>query len=311
MRAQNPGDYVAIAALEQAVLGFPISAADVAAQASERNPLFTALVAELDGQVVGRAAAGMMHRHTPPGDMRCSVVVGPEFRGRGIGSTLWEGLQPALAERKPAHLRVNGNADDPASVAWAERRGFRVTHRHLFQALDLTAFDAAPWASRLADLEARGYRFVPFAAIRSPEAEATMHRLDHEYSRATPSPEECTYLDFDAWRTWAFDSEGAFPEGWTVLLAPGGEWAGFTFMQRESAGGDAAHIFLTGITEGYRGMGLSVPLKVASAANAARLGIRRMTTLNHVANERIVAINREIGFRVEQDILRLVKPCSW
>lgn len=311
VRAQSPEDYPAIAALEHAVLGFPISPADVEQQATDVNPQFTAVVAELDGRLVGRAVAGMMHRYTPAGDLRCSVIVAPDARGRGVGTALWNELQPALQERRPVHLRANGNGSDPASVAWAERRGFRVSHRHLFQALDLTSFDVSPWSARLAELEAAGYRFVPFAQLRSPSAEAMMHRLDHEFSRATPAPEECTYLDFDAWRVWAFDSEGAFPEGWMVLLTPNGDWAGYTFMQRERAGGDVAHIFLTGVTEGYRGKGLSVPLKVAAAVNAARLGIVRMTTLNHVANAPIVAANRTIGFRVEEEIIRLVKECAW
>jgi len=297
IRRQTPADYPAIAALE----GMPPE--EVAAQAAG-SPGFTGLVAVHEsGRLLGRASAGFMPHATPAGDLRCLVQVVPAERRHGVGAALWHDLLEAVRPQHPAHLRANGSPHDPESVAWAQRRGFAVTQHLLYQSLDLAALDPAPWAALVA---ASPFTFVTFDRLRSPAGEQRLHAMYQEYLSHTPDAAESPYQPFAPWREFAFGTEGAWPEGWMVALAPDGCWAGFTMAQLP--GPAVAHIYMTGVAPGFRGQGLGMSLKAAAALHARGAGIARMTTLNHVRNAPILAVNRRLGFRVEEEILRLVRP---
>lgn len=308
IRPQNPSDFDAIAALESPIIGVPLDAGEVSRQA-ESGPLFCAVVAEHEGQVVGRASAGFMPQHTPTGDMRCLVAVSPQFRRQGIGTALWNALQPLLAERRPNNLRANVDATDPSDLAWALGRGFTVAHHHLFHTLDLTGLDPEVGRRYIDAAEQAGYRFVTFDQLRSPENELRFHRLYVELDADTPDfipGDSPTWAD---WRRWALDGEGSAPELWMLAIAPDGTWAGLTMPQRDSE--ERAHIFLTGVTRPHRGRGLSVALKTLAARRARERGFRVMSTLNHASNQPILAANRLLGFTVAQSFYRIVKPCEW
>lgn len=309
IRPQTPADFAAIGAMESPVIGVPFAAEEVARQAENAGPNFCALVAERDGKLIGRASAGFMPEHTPAGDMRCLVAILPEERGNSVGTALWEALQPLLAERRPNHLRANVDANDARSFAWAKHRGFGILHHHLFNQLDLAALDPGALQTHVAAAEARGFRFVPFAELRTPTNERRFHELYVACDRDTPDATDEDIPSWEEWRSWGLDAENSAPELWVVAIAPDGEWAGLTMPQRD--GQDRAHIFMTGVARPYRGQGLSVAMKAAAALGARARGLRVMTTLNHGSNQPILAANRRLGFAVVQSIYRMVKGCRW
>jgi GNAT superfamily N-acetyltransferase len=231
------------------------------------------------------------------------VVVAPAERRQGVGSTLWNALQPYLVERRPAHLRANGDPNDPESVAWAQRRGFVITQHLVNQQLDLAGWEPAPQP-----LE--GFTFVPYTAVAGADSDRRLHALYQEYLSHTPDAAEAPYMEFEPWRAWAFESEGAWPDGWIIAVAPNGDWAGFSLMQKHGGSSAGAHVFMTGVSPAYRGHGLGLALKIAATSHAARSGITHLTTLNHGANERILAINRKLGFYTTQAIYRMVANWS-
>lgn len=306
IRPEAPSDHPAIAVMESAALGIAVTPEMVGEEA--RATSFVAFVAQRDHRIIGRCKAGFMPEYTPTTDLRCSVVVEPSARRAGVGAALWEALQPIFRARGPAHLRANGNGLDPDSVAWAERRGFASLHRLLFQTLHLTDFDPAPWLPRMEALQAQGFQFVPYATLAAPENDAKLHRLYQQFLADTPDYTPGDSKPFDTWRSWAFESSHAWPQGWILLLSPDGEWVGFTFTQKSPPG---AHVFMTGVLPTYRKKGLAIPLKVAAALYAKEQGIAHLTTLNHAANERILAVNRSLGYEVTEDVIRLVKRCDW
>lgn len=298
IRPVEPADYPALAALETVVFGYPATAEGVADEVGV--PSCACFVAEVDGQIIGKAATGFMPNATPAGDVRVQVIVHPDHRRQGIGRALWEALQPVLAERRPAHLRANGNAKDPDSLAWAQRRGFALGHHHMFQSLDLTAVDLGALPDSVP-----GFRFVAFAELRTPETERRLWELNSAAHGEVPDAADWDEEPFEEWRAWMFGEPGGWPEGCLIALAPNGEWAGFTLMQKGPS--ESAHIFMTVVLNPYRGQGLSVALKVAAAKYAAAQGIKRLTTLNHADNTAILATNRRLGYQVDEDLYRLVK----
>ncbi len=209
IRPQTPADYHAIADLERAIPGLSTTPADVSEQAS--SPTFAAMVAERNGRIIGRACTGFWPQHTPAGDLRCVVVVDPAERRQGVGTALWEALQPIFQERRPKHLRANGKGNDPDSLAWAEQRGFLRAHHLLFQELELSTFDPTPWLEDLRKVESKGFCFIPFSKLHSPEAEIHLHTLYQSFRADTPDFNEGDHQPFESWRAWAFKSKGAWP----------------------------------------------------------------------------------------------------
>jgi GNAT superfamily N-acetyltransferase len=308
IRPQTPADFAAIAVLESPIVGVPLDAGEIGKQA-ESGPSFCALVAERDGQVVGRASAGFMPQHTPAGDMRCLVAVSPRLRRQGIGTALWNALQALLAKRRPNNLRANVDATDSRDIAWAQGQGFAVEHHHLFHTLDLTRLDPLAGQCQIDEAERQGYRFVTFDQLRSPENEKRFHALYTELDAETPDFVAGDSPTWEDWQAWALDGESSTPALWVLAMAPDGSWAGLTMPQRDSA--ERAHIFLTGVTRAHRGKGLSVAMKALAARLARSQGYRVMSTLNHAANGPILAANRRLGYSVEQSIYRVVKPCAY
>jgi L-amino acid N-acyltransferase YncA len=95
----------------------------------ERYPF---LVAELDGQVAGWAAASAYSgRDVYAGVAECSVYVNPELRGRGLGTALLAALADEAARRGFHKLIGKLFSANEASMRLIERGGFRVVGTHL------------------------------------------------------------------------------------------------------------------------------------------------------------------------------------
>lgn len=130
IRPARPDDSAAIAVLVDQ-LGHPgSSAADIAA----RLPLIEvagmdALVAELDGRVVGCLTTSVMpvlHRAQPVG--RISMLVVEEgLRGKGIGVALLRAGEKALAARGCAMIEVTSNNTRKDAHRFYEREGYEAT----------------------------------------------------------------------------------------------------------------------------------------------------------------------------------------
>jgi GNAT superfamily N-acetyltransferase len=303
IRRIHQADYADLAELEGSLLQRPVSVDEVRGWVETPGRLW--VVAERNGRLVGRvrtsapAAAGM-----PPDDVPCHVYVRPEERRQGVGTALWQGFHEAVQELRPTHLRGFGSADSPEAAGWAVRQGFRVTHTLVTQALDLTHFGSARWATCIRQAEANGFRFVPFPETGAPTSR--MHELFSQFLMQTPDADEHGPVPYSDWRE-AFElSPDGWPQGWMAGLAPDGEWFGMTMVQRR--GPTHGHVVITGVLAPYRGRGLSLALKAASTQHVMALGISRLTTTNHAGNEPILAANRQLGFVPVSRTQSLVLP---
>jgi len=137
IRLANVADADAISELF-VQLGHPAGPEEVAArlerfaQAGEE-----ALVAELDGAVVGVTALSVMptlHRPTPVGRMSV-LVVSEAVRGQGIGRALVAAAEARLAERGCALAEVTSNQQRVQAHAFYEGLGYERTSFRFFKAL--------------------------------------------------------------------------------------------------------------------------------------------------------------------------------
>jgi len=99
------------------------------------------LLASDEGRDVG-TAIGVGGWHSPEGVARGEVRVVAEARGSGVGSALLGELSGWARGLGYAELTGPVKEDDPASLAWAARRGFVEVGRNSLLVLDLTAIEA-------------------------------------------------------------------------------------------------------------------------------------------------------------------------
>lgn len=108
----------------------PRSGADFARLIGPGGP--PALVAELDGRVVGGAwTSPYSERECYAGILECSVYVTAAARGRGIGTALCDGLAEEAEGRGYHKLLTKLFMDNEASRRLMQRCGFREVGLHL------------------------------------------------------------------------------------------------------------------------------------------------------------------------------------
>ncbi len=200
VREFRPADAKAVADLRRAALPYLLStpqgiAWDVAcAPAAQRLRLF---VAELDGRIVGAVRSALLYDSSLPGQSAATPQVHPEHRGRGVGSALLTAAEAHLSEAGATHLYAWA-VDEPGSLAFAERRGYRRTRPARFLRLDLRSAGLPPLPSPLPP----GVRLctgADFGADPRPLFEA-----DAEATADEPGEVACDAMAYEDWllHTW-------------------------------------------------------------------------------------------------------------
>ena len=246
------------------------------------------LIATTDGVDVG-AGLGLVGWHSPPGIGRAEAFVPIEHRGRGVGTTLVAALSAWAARRGCVALDTEIEEDDPDSLAWAERRGYREVGRNSTLVLDLTAIEAP--AVEPPD----GIEIVIWAD--RPELAHGMYEVALEAYPDVPGHEEEAPLDFDWWMSNDMSGEADSPAATFVALA-GNEVVGYAKLALTEDDPIAYHD-MTGVLRAWRGRGIAGALKRAEIAWAKNAGYEGLRTQNETRNDPIRRLNEHHGYVVE------------
>jgi GNAT superfamily N-acetyltransferase len=250
------------------------------------------VLAERDGTVAGCGIAARSH-FAGHGFVAPRVLA--EHRNRGVGRA----LMAALAD----HVRALGRdrlitfvyADEPHSVAFAERYGLQETDYQLEQTRQIGAESppTPPAGIELVSLEGRREELLRAVWPVALEGYEDM-----------PLPGDVTYL-LDEWlRDEASRPGGSFaafeddePVGYAGLL--------------EHANGDAtAEHGLTVVRRDRRGRGIGRVLKRAQLHWAAESGLVELVTWTQKGNERMQALNRSLGYADHARVITYQGPLS-
>jgi mycothiol synthase len=243
------------------------------------------LLGELDGRVAGSGVAG---RSDLAGQGFLSPRVLPEARRRGVGTALLR----ELAEHVQRHGfdRAGAMLDDTASLAFAERFGFREVDRDVEQ---IRAIGDEPWPRPPSAIE------VVSLAERPELFERAYHELALEAFRdfALDRPIEISLEDWNReWRIW--------PEGSFFALADG-ELVGMAGLIRDDDRPERAENSLSAVRRDWRRRGVASLLKRTVLAWAAANGLQEVYTWTQNGNAAMRVVNERLGYETRSVAIRV------
>lgn len=293
-------DFAAITPLVNALNPDPTTPEQLA-EAHSRFPaegLRNRLVAVADeAGVVGYANVGRWPS-APATEFYLTLITAPPYRRRGIGSA----LLGAAADWARAHgcTRLLGGAadDDERALTFGRKHGFQVFAEQRAGRLEVAAFDEAPFAGLVEQVQRSGIAF--FAYPDQPEA-AEKRRLYELYKVTdldTPGyagTDPARYPPFESWHDEIFGQGEKVPPGCLIVARDGDRLVGLNILQVKGIEG-GLYTEYTGVLQAYRGRKIAQALKLLSIKAAQERRAPYLTTRNDSRNGPMLAINAKLGF---------------
>ena len=265
----------------------PVTAEQIRASDEEGRVL---LLAELDGDLAGCGIAARSH-FAGRGFVAPRVL--PEFRRRGVGTALLLALADHVRSLDREELISFVYADEPDSVAFAERFRQEVVDYQLEQIRLIGAEEhvAPPPGIEIVTLADRREELLRAAWPVALEGYADM-----------PLPGDISF-ELDEW----LRDEATRPEGSFVALEDG-EVVGYAGLLEHANGSAVAEHGLTTVRRNCRRRGIARALKRAQLEWAARNGLVELVTWTQKGNEPMQAINRSLGYVDHARVLTYTGP---
>jgi GNAT superfamily N-acetyltransferase len=266
-------------------------AASVEEMRRTRAPDHLMVLAELDGELAGAGIAGKS-------DLADSGFVAPRVlepaRRRGVGTALLE----ALVEHVLAlgFTQAGANVDDPGSLAFAERFGFREVNRQIEQVR--VVLDEEPEAEVPAGVEIVRVADRPELWTAAYDTVAAQAFLDMALDRPVVAT-------FEEWHNeWLTHPEAAF------VAVTRGEVIGCAGLQPDADFPERAEHALTAVRRDWRRRGVATALKRTTLAWASANAIREVYTWTQSGNDDMRRVNERLGYitRTESISVRASLP---
>ncbi|HEU4942386.1 MAG TPA: GNAT family N-acetyltransferase [Gaiellaceae bacterium] len=241
----------------------------------ERQPERLYLLAEEEGRAVGLA---LVAPTDSPNRTYVGVRVLPAWRGRGVGSALYERALEHARSVGPEWLSTMVSEAEPEAVAWAGRRGFEPYQQQVELVLRLHGDEQAP-------PHPAGIQIVEV----TPDLHEAAYALSEEAWEDLPLDVPVELSPFDVW----LEEELPGPIAFAAL--DDGELVGFAGLMGRDAPGLLEH-GLTATRRSHRRRGIATALKRTQIAWAAANGYRELLTFTQDRNEGMQAINLALGY---------------
>ncbi|MGK5518822.1 GNAT family N-acetyltransferase [Micromonospora sp. URMC 107] len=287
LRAAGPCDLAPVADLLRAARPHLVVTPELLAWQATGKPAerFGMLVAEAGDGIAGVARTGLLHESAEPGLGFVNLVVRPDRRGRGVGSALLAAAEERLAGLgvRRAYARVD---DEPAALAFAERRGYRSGRRSVILGLDLAraVLPAAP-------APPAGVRLGTAAELADPRP---LYEADLAAAADEPGDVGVDEISFSDWRT-AYWHRPDLDRALSTVATADGVVVAFSLALTD--GRDRYLSGMTGTRSGWRGRGLARLVKHASLRAAGSAGFRWASTINDAGNDAMRTVNAWFGYR--------------
>ena len=235
--------------------------------------------------------------HYEPHRYRLRLGVDTRERRRGIGASLWDGLEAELARRSAEWVDLWA-ADHTACQAFIVKRGFAEVIRAYEQVL---AVASAPLPTPASEerAAAAGIRVVTLAELHAERGAAALEsaadldiacRADHESTLGRVAP-----IAQASWTADHLTDADALPDAHFMAL-DGDELVAMSCARRQSD--DTLRIGVTGVLPSHRRRGLGRLLKLRLHAWAKRNGYSEIHTTTTKPNVGMIALNDALGYAI-------------
>jgi hypothetical protein len=259
-----------------------------------------------DVGVIGGFVGVVRHPWLAPGQFWARVIVDPVLRRRGLGELLYQHTLDFLRTQPATHLLSEVQDVCSEGLTFAQQRGFTVQRHLAVSRLALAAFDLAPFAGTIEEVEATGIRFFTLADMEMTlENQQNLYELHRTCAADNPAYEGWGFPNFSTFCRTTFDSPRYLPDA-HFIAADGEHWIGLASLDYY-AEQRAMHNGFTGVLRAYRGRHLALALKLLSISVAQRYHIDYLYTNNDSTNAPMLAINQRLGYHESPGILMLIR----
>jgi GNAT superfamily N-acetyltransferase len=239
---------------------------------------FTGFVAEVDGRLAGWGALSRADHLDTPNAYSLNLLVHPDFRRQGIGTSLLRTCDEWLAALPSTFVQSYADGD---SKGFALANGFEAITEMTYAGLELT--DAIP-VPPVPD----GYTLVPIAELDAADVYPAYRETAADIPGGTAIEVAFEWFSTELWTGPLLDRE------LSLALVEDGRVASFTLVNREDT---RTWNDMTGTVKEHRGKGLAGILKLASLSAARDAGVTHSFTLMNLDNPPIRALNERLGYR--------------
>ena len=288
----RPEDYPRLAELLNSAGTQPVTAAELEegdAGLPAGSLLHRTFAVDEAGRILGFSEA-YRYPNTVAGKFYTSCVVEAGARRRGLGSALLAACESYAVAHGGNFFVGFTRDDDPTTLAYLEKRGYAVRRHAWHSALDLSAWDPAPFAGVVEAVQAGGIRLTTLADEPASEAQQKLYDLMARTMPDIPGYEAAQFMAFETWQNWVV--KGAGPAR-VIIAADGDRYVGVTIAKVTEG---AYHTDHTSVDRACRGRQIALALKLAAISQALALGFTRMTTGNDSLNQPMLAVNRKLGY---------------
>lgn len=266
--------------------------------------IYHQIVAEADNAIIGYGTVFNTNTMNA-GSILVKVLTHPEQRNKGIGTQLYETAAAFAYSKGARRLQSNVFDNEPHSIRFAEKQGFKI-ERHVFESqIVLDQFDNRPFEGIIEQVQASGIRLFTLAEVgNTPENLRKLWEVNYaSYMDMTDTTG--VFPDFEAFYKMATESSSFKPAS-QFLAADGDQYIGLSALSHNLENA-SFYNQMTGVMPAYRGRKIALALKLMTIAYAKEQNGLTIRTNNDSQNAPMLAINRKLGYQALPGIYRLVK----
>ena len=227
-----------------------------------------------------------------PRQLQLHLFVAPQWRGRGIGSRLYNQIVKAV---DGTVLRAWAREDRSESVRFLGARGFAAEMRTFHSSLDTTTFDLTRLAKYQRRLLKYGYRFLNFADLASDTARnRETYELYCEVTRDIPASGPRCLPSFAEYEEKILKSPELFRAHFLALHHD--RYVGLCILLPHGRTRHELYADTMGIKSAYRGRGIAQALSYLGIEYAKNHGYSLISADSSVENHRINVLLENLGF---------------
>jgi GNAT superfamily N-acetyltransferase len=265
------------------------------ADMSPARPATRRWIAEQNDVAVGFGSYEPVDENLNPRKLQLHLFVAPEWRGRRIGSRLYDQIMKTLAETDGTLLRAWAREDRSESLRFLGARGFATEMRTFHSSLDTTAFDLTGLEKYRGRLVKYGYRFLNFAElVTDPSRNRRTYELYCEVTRDIPSPEPRSLPSFEKYEERILNSPELFRGHFLALFHD--RYVGLCMLLPQGRTRRELYADTLGIKPAFRGRGIAQGLSYMGIEYAKNHGYSLISADSFVENHGINVLLERLGF---------------